>query len=78
MSLTPSESRCVLRVRQLVRQAIETRGFTFQEIGRRMGSPSRNPLYRALNGIVTLRTLLHIADALDYDVIIHFRDRRHA
>lgn len=76
--MTVSELRCIARVQTLVREAITSRGLTFREIGRRMGQPNRTPLYRALRGVVTLRTLVRIAEALDYDVVVHFRDRREA
>jgi hypothetical protein len=63
-------------VAQLVREAVQSRGLSLREIGRRMGQAGFNPLYRAMHGVVTLRTVILIADTLDYDVVIHFRDRR--
>lgn len=69
--MTPSELRVLERVSDLIREMMEEKGLRYEDL-----PIVRSTLARGLSaGNIRMATLVRIADALECDVILNFRQR---
>ena len=71
--MTRSEATMRQRVARLVREALDERGMTYEQTG--LSSTTLSVLISGKSD-VRLCTLVRVAEALNYDVVINLRERR--